>query len=198
MKIKSFLQYLTESKTDYRFRIYHAGKPDSSFNKLIKVALASYSVKNISDAKSLPIEHSHPMFPSINNPEVYTIDVICEYPVTAELVRKCITDYMPFKAAVSVANLDHEEDIASEQEAIANNTSKEPLLMRSYEKVKVDHPYGDDYNEKLVKNSITGTGQVKVKGGAKAADTTNDLKQNTKSPVGSHKPKLPSVKDIKR
>ena len=85
-----------------------------------------------------------------------------------------------------------------EQQAIAANTSKEPLLMRDYEKVKVAHPYGDDFNAKLVKNSVTGTGQVKVKGGAKAAQTTNDLKAGTKSPLGSHKPKLPSVKDIKR
>jgi hypothetical protein len=196
--MKSFIQYLTESKTDYRFRIYHAGKPDASFSKLIKVALASYGVKDIADAKSRPVEHSHPMFPNMSNPEVYTIDVTCEYPATAEIIRKSVTDYLPYKAAVTVSNLDHEEDLAMEQQAIAANTSKEPLLMRDYEKVKVAHPYGDDFNAKLVKNSVTGTGQVKVKGGAKAAQTTNDLKAGTKSPLGSHKPKLPSVKDIKR
>lgn len=196
--MKSFIQYLTESKNDYRFRIYHAGKPDASLSKLLKVALGSYSVKNIADPKSLPIEHEHPMFPSIKNPEVYTIDVVCEYPATAEMIRKSVTDYMPFKDAISVSNLDHEEDLAVEQAAIASNTDKEPLLMRDYEKVKVEHPYGDKFNEKLVKNSVTGTGRVKIKGGAKAAETTNDLKQGTKSPVGSHKPKLPSVKYIKR
>jgi hypothetical protein len=196
--MKSFLHYLTESKTDYRFRIYHAGKPDSSFTKLIKVALAGYGVKDIAAVKSRPIEYSDPMFPDMRNPEVYTVDVICDYPATAEMVRKSVTDYMPFKAAVTVTNLDHQEDIAAERQAIESNTQKEPLLMREYEKIAVKHPYGDDYNAKLVKNSITGTGQVKIKGGAPAAETTNELKQGAKSPVGSHKPKLPSVKDIKR
>lgn len=196
--MKSFLQYLTESKTDYRFRIYHSGKPDSSLTKLIKVALAGYGVKDIGDIKSRPIQQADPMFPNVRNPEIYTLDVVCDYPATAEMVRKSVTDYMTYKDAITVVNLDHQEDIASEQEAIAANTSKEPLLLRDYEKVKVQHPYGDDYNKKLVKNSVTGTGRVKVKGGAKSAETTNDLKQGTKSPLGSHKPKLPSVKDIKR
>jgi hypothetical protein len=196
--MKSFIQYLTESKTDYRFRIYHAGKPDASFSKLIKVALASYGVKDIADAKSRPVEHNHPMFPNMSNPEVYTIDVTCEYPVTAEIMRKSVTDYLPYKAAVTVSNLEHEEDLAMEQEAIAANTSKEPLLMRDYEKIKVAHPYGADFNSKLVKNSITGTGQVKVKGGAKPAETTNDLKTGSKSPVGSTKITKPTIDDIKK
>ena len=50
-----------------------------------------------------------------------------------------------------------------------------------------------DYNEKLIKNSVSGTGKVKVKGGPIPAETTNDLKQGPKSPLGSHKPKFVPV-----
>lgn len=196
--MKSFLQYLTESKQDYSFRIVLAAKPEAGFSKTIKQALAGYGVKSVADAKSHMIEKSHPMFPGLANPEIYTIDVVCEYPTTATQIRKSLTDHSVDKATVAVENLAFAEDMASEAKQIAANTDKEPLLMREYEKVKVEHPYGDKFNEKLVKNSVTGTGQVKVKGGAKPAETTNDLKTGNKSPVGSHKPKLPSVKDIKR
>lgn len=196
--MKSFLQYLTESKQDYSFRVVFAGKPDAGIGKSIKTALAGFGVKTVTDAKSHMIERSHPFFPGLENPEIYTIDVTCEYPATAAQIRKSLTDHSVDKATVAVENLAHAEDVAAEAEAIAANTDKEPLLMKDYAKVKVEHPYGDDYNAKLVKNSVTGTGQVKIKGGAKPAQTTNDLKAGTKSPIGSHKPKLPSVKDIKR
>jgi hypothetical protein len=196
--MKSFLQYLTESKQDYSFRVVFAGKPEAGIGKTIKTALAGYSVKSVSDAKSHMIERSHPFFPDLQNPEIYTIDVVCEYPATSTQIRKSLTDHSVDKATVAVENLAFAEDIAAEAEAIKTNTGEKPLLLKDYEKVKVDHPYGDNYNAKLVKNSVTGTGQVKIKGGAKPAETTNDLKAGTKSPVGSHKPKLPSVKDIKR
>lgn len=196
--MKSFLQYLTESKQDYSFRIVLATKPAAGLSKTIKQALAGYGVKSVSDARSHMIEKAHPMFPGLANPEIYTLDVVCEYPATATQIRKSLTDLSVDKATVAVENLAFAEDMDYEAKSIASNTDSEPLLMREYEKVKVQHPYGDDYNAKLVKNSITGTGQVKVKGGAKAAETTNDLKPGTLSPVGSHKPKLPSVKDLKR
>ena len=195
--MKSFLQYLTESKQDYSFRIVLAVKPPAGLSKTIKQALAGFGVKSVSDAKSHMIEKSHPMFPGLSNPEIYSLDVVCEYPATATQIHKSLSDHSVDPATLAVETLAFAQDLASEAQSIAANTGKQPLLMREYQKVKVEHPYGDDYNAKLVKNSVTGTGQFKVRGGAKTAETTNDLKPGTKSPVGSHKPKLPSAKDFK-
>ena len=88
--MKSFLQYLTESKHDYSFRIRFAGKPESGVAKNIKAALAGFGVKSVGDVKSHVVERSHPMFPGLANPEVYSVDVVCEYPATAFQIRKSL------------------------------------------------------------------------------------------------------------
>ena len=196
--MKSFLQYLTESKHDYSFRIRFAGKPETGVAKNIKAALAGFGVKSVGDVKSHVVERSHPMFPGLANPEIYSVDVVCEYPATAYQIRKSLTDFAVDKATVAVENLDHSEDMATEMEQIAANSGKEPLLLKDYEQAKAEHPYGDSYNAKLVKNSVTGTGRVKVKGGSAAAKTTNELPQGNKSAMGSVKPKLPDVKSYRR
>ena len=152
--MKSFLQYLTESKQDYSFRIVLAAKPAAGLSKTIKQALAGYGIKSVSDAQSHMIEKSHPMFPGLANPEIYTLDVVCEYPATATQIRKSLTDHSVDKATLAVENLAFAEDLASEAQSIAANTDKQPLLMREYQKVKVEHPYGDDYNAKTTWESI--------------------------------------------
>ena len=194
--MKNFKQYLAESAKTYGFRITFANKPDSGIEKTVKQTLAGFNVKSVTDLKSYPVAKKHPLFPNIPNAETYSLDVVCDYPASADQVRIAVAQAVMDRGTVAVQNLHHAEDVAREQEMIAANTDRDPLLMKAYEasRLKIADYYGDDYNSKLVKNSISGAGQVKVVGGAKAAETTNDIPQGKLSPVGSKQNKIPQVK----
>ena len=196
--MKNFKHYLAESAKLYGFRITFAGKPEAGIEKTVKQALAGYQATSVTDLKSHPIQRNHPLFPSAENPEIYSLDVACDYPASADQVRVALTQGRVDKVNVAVQNLLYANDMAAEHTAVAANTDETPLLMKDYDQGKVASVYGDDYNSKLVKNSLSGAGQVKVAGGAKAATTTNDLPQGKKSAMGSVKTKLPDVKSYKR
>lgn len=197
--MKNFKQYLAESVKTYGFRITFAGKPVSDIQKIVKQALAGYKIQSVTDLKSQPIERENPLFPGMPNPEIYSLDVVCDYPASADQIRVALTAASVDRGTVAVQNLQHADDMSHEQATIAANTDKEPLLMKDYEtsKLKVADYYGDDYNSKLVKNSASGAGQVKIKGAAKAATTTNELPQGKTSPVGSKQNKIPTVKSAR-
>jgi hypothetical protein len=198
--MKNFKQYLAESAKTYGFRITFAGKPDKDIQKIVKHSLAGYKVQSVSDLKSYPVVKDHPLFPGVANAETYSLDVVCDYPVSPDQVRVALTQATTDRGEVAVQNLYFADDLAQEQERIAANTDDKALLEKPYDasKLKIADYYGDDYNSKLVKNSASGAGQVKVKGGAKAAETTNDLPQGKKSAMGSVKAKLPDVKSFRR
>ena len=198
--MKNFKQYLAESAKTYGFRITFAGKPVKDIQKIVKKALDGYKIQSVTELKSYPVVKDHPLFPGVANPETYSLDVVCDYPVSPDQVRVALTQATADRGTVAVQNLFHADDMAHERQQIAANTDGDPLLMKAYEasKLKIADYYGDDYNSRLVKNSASGAGQVKVKGGAKAAETTNDLPQGKKSAMGSVKAKLPDVKSFRR
>lgn len=198
--MKSFKHYLVESIREYKFRVYFSGKPATDIQDHVKASLGAYNVKSMTEIKSLPLTKSHGMFPTQTTPEVYMMDVTCEYPATAYQIQVALTQLTLDKANVSVENLDHAEDVARQDQAVADNTSDVPLLMQGYakSKIKAKDWYGTEYNDNLVKNSVTGAGKTKIPGGSKPATTTNDLAVGKKSPVGSNKVKLPTADSIKR
>lgn len=80
--MKSFKQYLTESKKEYKFRIKYAGTLTDSQIDRIEMALGKYSVLDMSKPKTTPIQE-HPMdFQTLKNSEVSIVDVTVDYPST--------------------------------------------------------------------------------------------------------------------
>jgi hypothetical protein len=198
--MKNFKQYLAESAKTYGFRITFAGKPVDGIEKIVKQTLAGYQPTSVSSLKSHPVQRNHPLFPKIENPEVYSLDVACDYPASADQIRVALTQGRADKLNVAVQNLIYAQSQDAEHTAVAANTGETPLLMRPYEtsQIQPEDIYGSDYNSKLVKNSVSGVGKPHVDGSAKPALTTNDLPQGKKSAMGSVKPKLPDVKSYRR
>ena len=99
--MKTFTQYLSESKKEYAFRILFSAKPAADIKDHIKKTLAGYSVKRVGEIKTKLPAREHPLFTGIENPEIFTCDVVCDYPATADMIRKSITDFAIDKANCS-------------------------------------------------------------------------------------------------
>lgn len=89
--MKSYNDYLTESKRVYEFKIKLAGDYEKAADK-IKSALAPYKVEKCSAGKRLPIAETHSDFPLVKNTNVTIFDVCTAYPTTSQVVRAAIAD----------------------------------------------------------------------------------------------------------
>jgi hypothetical protein len=88
--MKSFKEYLTESKKVYEFKVKIAGELPKDCVNLIKTALASYQVTNCSAGKSTPIQEHQKEFPEHKNVNMTIFDVTTNYPVISPQVKEAV------------------------------------------------------------------------------------------------------------
>ena len=128
--MKSFKEYLTESKKVYEFKVKIAGEVPKNFVSSIKSALAPYKVESCSAGKSTPIQEAQEEFPSLKNVEITLFDVTTSYPVTSIQVKSLIAE------AASIPNLNViVRNLAEQEEYNINhqhdNMAKEALLTKT-------------------------------------------------------------------
>ena len=90
--MKSFAEYITESKKTYKFKIRVAGELPEGWADTMERALQKYDVLNISAGKATPITEKPLDFPQLQNMEVTHYDAELTYPVTAHLLEKYLVD----------------------------------------------------------------------------------------------------------
>ena len=90
--MKSFEQYLTESKKTYKFKIRVAGEVPEGFADTMEGALQKYDLVNISAGKTTPITEKPMDFPQLQNMEITHWEAEVNYPVTAHLLEKYLVD----------------------------------------------------------------------------------------------------------
>lgn len=162
--MKSFKEYLTEGKKEYKFRIKYAGTLEDQEINRIEMALGKYSVTDMSKPKTTPIQE-HPMdFQTLKNSEVSMIDVTVNYPTTSAVMRNELTEYAGISGShLVVINADHPEEIAREEAAAADEDKEyEPLLDSEYAEDKKDPTFGDKYNENMLKELERGTPEIEI------------------------------------
>lgn len=98
--MKSFRDYLTESKKTYNFKIKVAGDLPEKFDATLKELLGKYSVASMDKTKT-PIQKAPLDFPNVKAQEVHIFEVSLEYPVTPPELRQ----YIGEKTQISGANL---------------------------------------------------------------------------------------------
>jgi len=81
--MKTFKEYLTESKKVYDFRIKVAGELPESFQENLKASLGRCGVSKLEKVATTPIQANPLDFPNHPNSEVSIFEVVCDYPVTA-------------------------------------------------------------------------------------------------------------------
>jgi hypothetical protein len=90
--MKSYKQYLAESKKVYEFKIKVAGEVPKDFVKHVKMALDQYKVESCSAGKSTPIQETQSGFPSLKNVELTVFEVTTSYPANSLQIASAISE----------------------------------------------------------------------------------------------------------
>ena len=158
--MKTFKTYLTESDRTYNFRIKMANMPEKEVIDRLETVLEKYELKSISKAKKTPIQE-HPMdFQTLNNAEVYIMDVELSYPSTADQLYHYISEVVGVpQSHLVIINKDHPEEIAREEKAKESDEEYASKLedsdYKDGDKVKAEDHSGDKYNENMLKKIET-------------------------------------------
>ena len=116
--MKSFKEYLTESKKIYEFKIKIAGDLPPGFEKQVKSGLDKFDVQSISKPKRTPIQESPIDFPNAKFSEVSVFSVVLNYPTTSQVVQEALAQ------AIDVSmNKILVRTLGEESEAVLNASS---------------------------------------------------------------------------
>ena len=110
--MKSFNEYLTESKKTYEFKIKIAGDVDGEFKTKLKDAMERFSVVKMDNGKRLPIAERHLDFPELENTNVTVFNVEVNYPTTTQVLENYVSQVCGCeqnRVRVRTANQDAEQ-----------------------------------------------------------------------------------------
>jgi hypothetical protein len=149
--MKSFKEYLIESKQVYEFKIKIAGDLPDGCAKKIKEALTKFKVENCSAGKSTPIQETQIDFPGHKNVGVTVFDVKTEYPATSLEIRDAVADHCDVALnCIKVRNLKEEEE--NELNHANDELSGDALLEKPLEEVNGQKLVGDKHTMSLLKD----------------------------------------------
>jgi hypothetical protein len=86
--MKSFSQYLTESKKTYDFKIGVAGDYATDCKAGLESALGKYGVVKVTDGKRVPISKRPLDFPQLENIDVTYFEAEVTYPTTVQVLQE--------------------------------------------------------------------------------------------------------------
>lgn len=86
--MKTFKDYLTESKKKYEFKIGIAGELPEGIEDTLETALQKYAVQNMSSGKRTPITERPLDFPQLQNVEVTYYEAELQYPTTVQVLQE--------------------------------------------------------------------------------------------------------------
>lgn len=205
--MKSFKEYLTESKKVYEFKVKIAGDCPKDCAKKIKEALAQYSVASCSGGKSTPIQESNVDFPEIKNIGMTVFDVCTNYPATSLQIRDAVSASLKKTLSeIKVRNLAEEKEM--EINAEHAEKSGEALLGKDYEKGGDQEAVGTARTENFLKElsktkhtmtQYTGVNdQLTPTKPPKASDVKEQpVNKKALSTIGGKQVKLPTAKGVK-
>jgi hypothetical protein len=148
--MKSFTEYLVESKRVYEFKIKIARDCPKDCAALIKSALAEFHVESCSAGKTTPIQETQIEFPNHPNVAVTIFDVATSYPTTSLQIANMIAEKLRFsKGDVRVRNMKEEEELAINRK---NSTkSGKSVLTAEYENSDNQGLVGEKKKENFLK-----------------------------------------------
>lgn len=125
--MKTFADYLTESKKTYAFTVKVAGDLAEGFADKLKSGLERYSVATISKGKRAPISENPVDFPQLKNVNVTAFNVEVHYPTTPAVLEQYICHCCGCKEGTVVVRAANE--IAEQEQEKANRKEAEKPLI---------------------------------------------------------------------
>ena len=205
--MKSFTEYLTESKKTYEFKVKIAGDVESAANT-IKSALSKYKVEACSAGKRTPIQESPTDFPEHKNVNVTVFDVTTAYPATSVQLRAALAEALKItETCVKVYTSSEEMENTINHEF--DEKSGKALLTQEYQPQDNEGSVGDKHTMSLLKELSKSKHKLEQYKGVNdqllASSVPSEktegpavkaAKQNTKSLVGSSAVKKPTAKTV--
>jgi len=148
--MKSFKDYLTESKKIYEFKVKIAGDCPEDCSAQIKGALAQFHVATVSAGKRTPIQERHSEFPEHKNCNMTVFDVTTNYPATSLQVQDLVAAGLGI-----VHNSVKVKSLAEEREHEINHANDqrtgEALIGTDYESSDNQDIVGEEYKMSFLK-----------------------------------------------
>jgi hypothetical protein len=193
--MKSFKDYLFESKKTYSFKVKIAGDVTNEEETKLKSLLEKYQIVEFSKSTKTPVQALPLDFPRLSNTEVNIWDITLDYPVTSHELLNYLGNGLRINEQRIVVRNPNEP---SEEYQSPGKTYDGPLLTDSTYKespnANFDEYYGDKYNANFVKTLSDDLKEKQKARGeirptADSSETSNGIPQNNVSPVGSRKGK---------
>jgi len=189
--MKSFKDYLAESKKYYSFKVKIAGDLPENFKESLKTRLERYELTTLEQTGKTPIQKLPRDFPEMENSEVTMFEVITEYPVNAPQIETELREIGIEQTRFRVRTPTQEADIELSNEDSENLSSDALLTDPEYKEsagtTGTDY-FGDDYNTGFLKDLQAATDERKKELDQKEdANIYKDKNESisAKSPVGS-------------
>jgi len=150
--MKTFKEYLAESKKVYSFKVKIAGELPENFQESLNTCLEKYKIITL-EKMTTPIQESPLDFPELHNKEVTIYDLAVEYPITApELiahVKECgvMEDCMRVRGSGEPSEID--KIIAAGGDA-AEALLNDPFYKKD-PKIEQKDYFGDGFNKNFLK-----------------------------------------------
>lgn len=185
------MQYITEDKQTYDFKIKIAGiEVNNDVLDRIEHALNTFEIASMSKPKNLPIVEKNLDFPAFANCEVSLIQVSLNYPCTDAQIR----DALNHQARLPLENIrvipkNQPEELLRDKTAEDETSNKkyEPILTKDLEEVSGGQELvGTQRVENLLKELETRRVELAAKDSATTGKTTNSIPQYINSPVAKN------------
>ena len=183
--MKSFKDYLTESKKQYDFKIKIAGDFTAEQETGLKSALDKYAISGFKKAGKTPIQSLPLDFPQVKNCEVNIYEITLDYPTT----QFELTEYISNFCNVNKTHLAVRSPNEPSEEYQHEEPKREGALLTDPDYKEAGNPqfedyYGDKYNTGFVKelNDIL---KLQRKERGEEIPTEGAAKFNTDSPEGT-------------
>lgn len=148
--MKSFKEYLIESKQTYEFKIKVVGDQDQDAAEKIKSALERFNVESLSEGKRTPIQETQADFPTHKNVNVTIFDAVLAYPVTGLQIQNLVAEALNLShSCIRVRTLKEQEE--EEINHAHDEKSGKALLGTDYENADNQDMVGDKHVMSLLK-----------------------------------------------
>ena len=162
--MSTFTQYLTEAAKSYDYKVKVAGTIADDFKNRMETALQKFELAKLSAGKKTPIQSMPLDFPALSNEEVTIFDVTTNYPVSVNVLKEYLADYMNINASLIVVRKPGEPTEEYQQEIADAGKSDFANKLADVEQKfqdnapngrgQADNLSGDKYNMSLMRELL--------------------------------------------
>jgi hypothetical protein len=148
--MKTFRDYLTESKKVYSFKVKLAGEIPENFVEDLKKRLDTYEIVTL-EKMSTPVEETAVDFSQHGDKEITVFDLVVEYPITAPEIAAYLKEMNISEECFRVRG--SMEPSEYDQRMIENEAGSllDDPFYKDDSKIKHKDYFGDDFNKDFLK-----------------------------------------------